>query len=298
MKPHNGGLIVSLRLAPCYTSGGMAEGIVPFDEGAFESSGKENGTRYWYARDLMVALGYESFDSFEKAVNRASKACLTLNIPLGDTIDQIEREIDGRPHRDYKLSRFGCYLVAVNGDPKKPQVAAAQAYFVTLADAFRQYLQQGGSVERVLLRDDITERERSLSGIASEAGVENYSFFQSAGYRGLYNMSLAKLRDMRSIDRARSPLDFMGRTELAANLFRITQTEEKIKNEKIHGQIRLEQAAESVGRSVRQTMLRTGGTAPERLPKAADIKDVRKGLKGAHKEIDGSTKRKPLPPKS
>lgn len=279
----------------------MTDGILAFDElgSNFESSGKENGTRFWYARDFMEMLGYDSFDTFEKAVNRASKACLTLNIPLADAIQQVQRDVDGRDVRDYKLSRFGCYLVAINGDVKKPQVAAAQAYFITLAEAFRRYLKDGDGVERVLIRDDITDRERILGGIAQQAGVEDYAYFQSAGYRGLYNMSLAKLRDMRRIDRGRTPLDFMGRTELAANLFRITQTEEKIKNEKIHGQTRLEQAAESVGRTVRSAMLKTGGTAPERLPKADDIREVRKGLKGAHKQIDSQTKkRKALPPKS
>ncbi len=278
----------------------MVEGILPFDSDGvnFENFGRENGTRYWHARDLMALLGYDSFDTFEKAVNRASKACLTLNIPLADAIEQVQRDVDGKPCRDYKLSRFGCYLVAVNGDVRKPQVAAAQAYFVTLAEAFRQYLQHGDGIERVLIRDDITERERMLSGVAQQAGVENYSYFQSAGYRGLYNMNLGRLREMRGIDRARSPLDFMGRTELAANLFRITQTEEKIKNENIHGQIRLETAAEAVGRTVRAAMLKTGGTPPERLPKTADIRDVRKGLKGAHKQIDKTAKsQKRLPPK-
>ena len=204
--------------------------ILPFDEKGdnFEGSGQENGTRYWWARDFMAMLGYEVFDTFEKAINRASKACLTLNSPLADAIQQTDREVDGRTCRDYKLSRFGCYLVAINADVKKPQVAAAQAYFITLAEAFRQYLQHGDGVERVLIRDDITERERVLSGVVHQAGIENYAYFQSAGYRGLYNMNLGKIREMRGIERGRSPLDFMGRTELAANLFRITQTEETI----------------------------------------------------------------------
>lgn len=270
--------------------------LLPFDRDGenFESSALENGTRFWWARDLMVLLGYEGFDSFEKAIHRASKACLTLNIPLNDAIEQTRRAVDGLEVRDYKLSRFGCYLVAVNGDVKKPQVAAAQAYFLTLAEAFRQYLQQDG-VERVLIRDDISDRERALNGVAHAAGIENYAFFQSAGYRGLYNMNLAKLRERRGIDRTRSPLDFMGKTELAANLFRITQTEEKIKNESLHGQVRLEQAAESVGRDVRATMIKHGGSPPEALPKAADIRSVTRGLKDAHKQIDGRTGRKRLP---
>jgi DNA-damage-inducible protein D len=273
-----------------------------FDENGdnFENSGRENGHRYWYARDFMVLLGYEGFDRFEKAVDRAIRACGSLSIPLVEAIQPIEREIDGVTQRDYKLSRFGCYLVAINGDPRKPQVAAAQAYFVTLAEAFRQYLQRAEHVDRLVIRDDIAEREHALSGVAHNAGVENFAFFQNAGYRGMYNMNLGRLRDLRGIDKTRSPLDFMGREELAANLFRITQTEAKIKNEALRGQARLEQAAETVGRKVRQTMQELSGTAPESLPVSEDIRNVKKGLKGAHKQftkIDKPPAGKALPRK-
>lgn len=274
--------------------------ILPFDENGdnFESCGQENGTRFWYARDFMTMLGYDAFDGFEKAINKAIRACSTLNIPLVDAIQPLEREIDGVRVRDYKLSRFGCYLVAINGDVKKPQVAAAQAYFVTIAEAFQRYVQQAENVDRLLIRDDITLHDRSLASVASRAGVQNFAFFQSAGYRGMYNMTLAQLRDYRGIDRNRSPLDFMGREELAANLFRITQTEAKIANQGVHGQRGLEQAAHDVGKKVRQTMLEIGGTAPERLPKRDDIRNVRKGLKGAHKQFDKPKKAvKRLPPK-
>lgn len=265
----------------------------------FENRGQENGSRFWYARDLMTLLGYDVFDTFERAINKAIRACTTLNIPLVDAIQPIQRDVEGEIQRDYKLSRFGCYLVAINGDVRKPQVAAAQAYFVTLAEAFRRYLQQGENVDRLLIREDITVHDRSLTHVASEAGVENYAFFLSAGYRGLYNMNLNDLRHHRGIDRSRSPLDFMGREELAANLFRITQTEAKIKNEGIRGQTALEQTAKTVGAKVRKTMLELGGTAPEHLPRVEDIKTVKKGLKQAHREfaqIDKPKTRKRLPP--
>ncbi|MGC4083396.1 MAG: hypothetical protein QM736_15120 [Vicinamibacterales bacterium] len=133
--------------------------------------------------------------------------------------------------------------------------------------------------------------------VASHAGVANFAFFQSAGYRGMYNMTLAQLRDHRDIDRSRSPLDFMGREELAANLFRITQTEAKIRNEGVRGQKALENAARTVGAKVRKTMLELGGTAPERLPPAEDIKTVKKGLKQAHRQFERlGPARKKLPP--
>jgi DNA-damage-inducible protein D len=261
----------------------------------FELMSRENGARFWYARDFMGMLGYTSFESFEKAVHKAIKACSSLSIPLISVITPVEREIDGAVQRDYKLTRFGCYLVAVNGDVKKPEVAAAQAYFITLAEAFRQHVQQSGNVERLLVRSDVSEREHSLSGVAKSAGVENYAFFQNAGYRGLYDMDLWRLREVKGVPSGRSPLDFMGKQELAANLFRLTETEAKISNDGVRGQRDLEHAARVVGQTVRETMIRLSGTRPEYLPPARDIKEVQSGLKKTHKEfakLDGKVKKK------
>jgi len=263
----------------------------------FEQIAKDNGEHYWYARDVMPLLGYEAFSSFESAINKAIRACTSLAIPLHDVINPIERKIDGVDQRDYKLSRFGCYLVAVNGDVGKPEVAAAQAYFVALADAFRQQFQHAESVERVLIRSDISERENSLKGVAHGAGVENFAFFQNAGYRGLYNMDLWRLREIKGVPSNRTPLDFMGKQEMAANLFRLTETEAKIKNESVRGQYRLELTAEEVGKAVRSTMMKLSNTRPELLPAAPDIKQVQSGLKKTRKEFGKLDERKRLPPK-
>jgi DNA-damage-inducible protein D len=250
----------------------------------FESYCQINGSAFWYARDLMVMLGYESYDSFERTcINKAIGACTTLQIPVVENFEQIKREIDGRPFWDYKLSRFACYLTAMNGDVRKERVAAAQAYFASMAEAVRRYIQNADSVERVLIREDISERERSLSGVAYSSGVVQYGFFQNAGYRGMYNMDYARLKRYKQIDGERSLLDFMGKQELAANLFRITQTEAKIKNENVRGQRALENAAHDVGAKVRSTMIQTSGTKPEHLPTADDIKIVKRSLKSAHK---------------
>jgi DNA-damage-inducible protein D len=256
------------------------------EEHDFESYAHENGSRFWYARDLMAALGYENFDTFERGcINKAVGVCMTLKIPVSENFEQENREIDGKPCRDYKLSRFACYLVAMNGDSKKPQVAAAQAFFASMAEAMRKYIENAENVERVLIRDDVSERERSLSGVAHAAGVVQYSFFQNAGYRGMYNMDLRRLRHWKGIESDRSLLDFMGKQELAANLFRITQTEARIRNENVRGQRSLENAAHEVGRSVRETMIKTSGSRPEQLPIAEDIKVVRKSLKSAQKQF-------------
>jgi DNA-damage-inducible protein D len=117
------------------------------------------------------------------------------------------------------------------------------------------------------------------------AGVVEYGLFQNAGYRGLYNMNLREIRRYKGVPEGRSPLDFMGKTELAANLFRVTQTEEKIRAERIRGQKPLEYAAEHVGREVRRTMVKISGKRPEELPSAEDIKSVHKKLKSSHREI-------------
>jgi len=255
------------------------------DRPSFEVLGQTNGGKFWYARDFMHMLGYESYQAFQKPINKAIATCTALNIPVVENFEQVRREIEGENVQDIKLTRFACYLVAVNGDVKKPQVAAAQAYFVTMAEAFRQFIQGTDQVERVQIREELSERERSLSAVASTAGVESYPFLQNAGYRGMYSMDLVQLRQVKGVVQGRSVLDFMGRQELAANLFRITQTEAKIEKESIRGQGGLEKAAHDVGRTVRKTMIELSGTPPESLPPADDIRDVKGNLKQARREF-------------
>ena len=215
---------------------------------SFEDFGHANNIYYWYGRDLMTFLGYESYDTFEKtAINKAIAACMTLKISVYDNFQQCKRDIDGADCSDYKLTRFACYLIAMNGDVKKSKVAEAQIYFAAIA--------------------------------AKRAGVENYAFFQNAGYLGMYNMSIKKLRERKKIPQRRTPLDFMGKEELAANLFRLTQTDLKIQRENIKGQKPLERAAKTVGKVVRETMIKTGGITPESMPRSEDIKKIHTDLK-------------------
>jgi DNA-damage-inducible protein D len=255
------------------------------DRPSFELLGQTNGGKFWYARDFMRMLGYESYQAFQKPINKAVATCTALNIPVVENFEQVRREIEGESVLDIKLTRFACYLVAINGDVKKPQVAAAQAYFVTMAEAFRQFIQGTDQVERVQIREELSERERSLNAVAHSAGVEQYAFFQNAGYRGMYSMDLAQLRQLKGVTQERSVLDFMGRQELAANLFRITQTEAKIEKESIRGQGSLEKAAHDVGRTVRKTMIELSGTPPESLLPADDIREVKGNLKQARREF-------------
>ena len=245
----------------------------------FEQLVQANGFLFWWAADLMQLLGYESWASFNKAVQKAMTVCISLGIDSLENIRPEHREVEGRRLQDYKLSRFGCYLVVMNGDVKKPRVAQAQAYFASLATACQQYMEHAEAVERVNIRAEISEQEKSLAGTAQLAGVIDFGLFQNSGYRGMYNMNLSKLGQLKGVPEKRSPLDFMGSEEMAANLFRVKMTELKIKNEGIRGQARSEVAAEMVGREVRATVLRTVGVPPEALPPAVDLRAVKATLK-------------------
>lgn len=263
------------------------------NEHNFEALAKENGFRFWLSSNLAKCLGYEDSSSLKKAINKATAVCLTLNIPVHENFQQYESDVE---KNDFKLSRFACYLTVMNGDVRNPLVAKAQAYFAGLAEAFSQHIQQADSVERVLIRGEISDRESTLSSTAKQHGVENYAYFQNAGYRGLYNMNLTALKKRKGVtsDIKGSLLDFMGKDELAANLFRITLTEAKIRNEKTTGQISLEHAAESVGKAVRKTMIDNSGQKPEDLKLSANINEVKKGLKQTykdHKKIDQKPKK-------
>jgi len=256
-----------------------------FNPENFENHSIENGFTFWWASTLSDLLGYKNLESLQNAINKTITVFTNLGINIFENIIQVERIIDDKQVIDYKLSRFACYLIVMNANVKKQAVSLAQAYFASLAGAIQNYLTEIEQIERINIRGEISKHENSISATFKNAGGEKYYFFQNAGYRGMYNMNISKLRELRGIEDDKSPLDFMGSTELAANLFRITQTEERIKNQKIKGQKNLEQTHEQMGKMVRDTMIRMSGTVPENLPKKEDIKEVKKQLKQKNREL-------------
>ncbi len=256
----------------------MTELQILFQEDSFEDSAIKNGVNLWNEADLMKALGYHSAESFKRVIQKAQQACLSLGIA-------IEESFVRQPDTTYRLTRFACYLIAINGDSKKPEVAAAQVYFAALADTFRSAIDQARDVDRVLIRDEVSEGEKSLSSTANRHGVENFAFFHNAGYRGMYNMNLSVLMTKKGIAKGERLIDRMGKDEIAAHLFRITMTDAKIKNEGLKGQQSLESAAEKVGKHVRQSMIELIGQRPENLPVADPIKDVKKRLKTTNQQF-------------
>lgn len=265
----------------------------------FEALGHdEDGRHFWWQSDLMGFLGYQTEEAFRKPVGKAMTAVATLGLDTMESFCPSRRVVDGKEVRDVQLSRFACYLVAINGDPSKPEIAAAQAYFAGMAEVARQAFLGGEQVERLIARDEVSVAEKALSSTAKRAGVTRFDIFRSEGYRGMYNMPLAQLRTHKGVSVDKILFDFMGREELAANLFRVTQTEARIKNQGIKGSRQVEQTAFQVGRVVRDTMIKTSGTKPEDLPLEEDIHKVRSGFKKTARGLEKIDKPKRLPKKS
>lgn len=264
----------------------------------FEEFSHQNGSLYWYASTLMAALGYDDFKINAKPILKASQVCTNSGINYMEHFMPCDNEKDGKVFRDMKLTRFACYLVVMNADIKKPNVAKAQAYFAAITATIQQYFIDQEDIERIDLRGQISEHENNLNSIAKKRGVINYGYFQNKGYMGLYNMPLSKIRKIKGVPDNRTPFDYMGSEELGANIFRITQTEAKIKRENIAGQANLEKTAFEVGQTVRRAMKENGSTMPEDLPPKEDIKRIKSDLKKTDKAFKKRDSNKKIEPKN
>lgn len=257
----------------------------------FEDFKNENGIAFWWATDLMQMLGYPNMKSFQNVLNRATKALVSLNISHYDNIMREERTINDETIQDYKLTRFACYITVMNADPKKEQVALAQAYFAEQTRKFELFIENNQDIDRILIREELAEGNKSLASAAKQAGVVNYAYFQNAGYLGLYNMKSWQLEKKRRVKK-KTLFDHMGRTELAANLFRVTQTEERINNKNIKGQANLEQTHFKVGREVRKMVIKNTGKTPENLPQEKQLPEIKKELKKGYRKMLKEDKKK------
>lgn len=251
----------------------------------FDDFAQQNGITFWLASDLAMMLGYNGMDQIHKAINKATAVCINLNIPVFENFIQIQ---SANSPNDFQLTRFACYLTVMNGDISNAKVANAQAYFAQLAVEIEAACQDYNSVNRVYLRGEITSREKSLGHVAKSHGVVDYALFQNAGYRGMYNMNLSQLKARKGMGGIKDTiLDYMDSEELAANIFRITQTEARIRNQNLSGQNQLEDAAHTVGRSVRNVMIANTGTTPESIPLSQDkINKVKSSIKKTRKALE------------
>lgn len=247
----------------------------------------ENGIEYWIARELMPILGYENWQKAEEVIARAARACIKSGQTVDNHFNQSVKMVKigsntVREVRDYKLDRYACYLIAQNGDPNKPEIALAQTYFAIQTRKQEIFEQLSDNEKRLFIRNEVSGHNKKLFKSAKQAGVNNFGFFNDAGYRGLYGMPLYEIEGKKKIKKGEL-LDRAGSTELAANLFRITQTDEKLKGGKIKGQQQASQTHFMVGGKVRQTIKDIGGTLPENLPVEKHIKEIKREVKGRAK---------------
>ena len=248
----------------------------------------DSGVEFWSARELAPYLGYKRWENFLEVLEKAKQACKssvgTILNDFRDVTKIVKAGFTEKPLDDVELTRYACYLVAQNGDPRKPEIAQAQTYFaIQTRYAEIQQMEEYQALtseesKRLFLREELRRHNAKLADAAHDAGVEtplDYAVFQNFGYKGLYNGLTAQgIHKKKGLKKGQNILDHMGSTELAANLFRATQAEEKIRREHIKGKDKANEAHYEVGKKVRKAIADIGGTMPEDLPTAESIKQV------------------------
>ena len=272
-----------------------------YTESLFESIRHVNeyGEEFWLARELQAALEYKRWDKFSNVIEKAKNACKNSENIVSDHFSQVgkmvnigsgvEREID-----DYELSRYACYLIVQNGDSRKKVIALVQTYFAVKTrqqELIENYDDLTEDKKRLAIRTEMIIHNKSLADAAKMAGIEtskDYAIFQNKGYQGLYGgLGVKEIHARKGLKKSQKILDYMGSTELAANLFRATQTDEKLRKEHITGKEAANRTHYEVGAKVRQTIQELGGTMPEELPTPKkSIKQIERECKSIQQSKD------------
>lgn len=247
----------------------------------------ENGIEYWMARELMLLLAYSEWRNFEEVIGKAARACMESGQAVDNHFVRVTKMVKigsdtMREVRDYKFDRYACYLIAQNGDSNKSEIALAQTYFAVQTRRQEIFEQLPDSDKRLFIRNEVLDYNKKLFKTAKQSGVTKFGTFNDAGYRGLYDMPLSDIEQKKGVKKG-DLLDTAGSTELAANLFRITQTDEKLRKDKIEGDRAASHAHFMVGGKVRQTIKDIGGTMPENLPAEKHIKEIKREVRQLRK---------------
>lgn len=254
--------------------------LVKYSEQTFESIKHVNeyGEEYWLARELQPVLEYAQWRRFSDAIERAKLACKNSGFAVEDHFADVGKMVDigsgaERQIDDVMLSRYACYLIVMNGDPRKEVIAIGQSYFAVKTrqqELIDNYEQMSEDQKRLAIRNEMIAHNKSLAEAAQMAGIADqreYAIFQNKGYQGLYGgLGAKEIHARKGLKKSQKILDHMGSTELAANLFRATQTDEKLRRENIQGKQAAYDTHYQVGKKVRQTIQELGGTMPEDLP--------------------------------
>ena len=258
----------------------MNNELTRYNEQIFESIKhvNENGQEYWLARELQPVLEYTQWRNFNEAIERAKLACKNSGFDPSDHFADVSKMVAlgsgaAREIEDYMLSRYACYLIVMNGDPRKEVIAVGQSYFAVKTrqqELIDNYEELSEDQKRLAIRNEMKRHNAALADAAHNAGVIeplDYAIFQNYGYMGLYGgLGAKEIHQRKGLKKSQKILDHMGSTELAANLFRATQTEEKLRRENIQGKDNANQTHYDVGQTVRKTIKELGGTMPEDLP--------------------------------